>query len=177
MSLLPLVLDLPSIIKQNTRGPLVKGGNFQKSIGGDNFWLECPTDPKSTHHNCISIFLFRDTHLPTFGLVPGTRCRHLAPGCQVPGADTWHQTKRPSSSKSEENATWSSNSWSASNNNAARFQSFCIPVVFTFSKLDVIPLDLAWFLDHVDVLILKKRYNWALNFKSKTLWSFDIQQS
>ena len=38
-------------------------GNIQKSFLGDNFWLECPTDLRSTPLSYIFNALFRDTPL------------------------------------------------------------------------------------------------------------------
>ena len=37
-------------------------GNIQKSFLGDNFWLECPTDLRSTPLSYIFSALFGDTH-------------------------------------------------------------------------------------------------------------------
>ena len=41
-------------------------GNIQKSLSGNNFWLECPTNLRSTPLSYIFNALFRDTPLGSF---------------------------------------------------------------------------------------------------------------
>ena len=57
ISFLPLELDPLTYTKDLQRA------KFRKSILGHNFWLECPTELRSTSLSCIFNALFRDTPL------------------------------------------------------------------------------------------------------------------